>query len=270
MTQEDVRRATEIATPKPGPPKAVETALAAINQPSRVRVIRTWIGTERGDDGKTKVSFVWEPVPKAPGDTSRSGGTAARVSVTAIAPDGSPYFRGKVPDNASPPPTATSASRVTFNAQPGKMQLRLSVEGTDAQVLDSEVREITIPDLTNTMALGTPEVFRARTVRDMQLLRADPKAVPTVSREFLRVERLLIRIPAYGPGGTTPKLTAKLLNRAGTPMTDLPVAASASSPTMLEIDLALAPIAAGEYVIELTAAGESGEVKELLGFRVTG
>ncbi len=272
MTQEDVRRATEIANPKPGPPRAVETALAAINQPSRVRVIRTWIGTERGQDGKTRVTFLWEPVPKAPGDTSRNSDVAARVALTAVAPDGSPYFRGRVPENVPPPSATTSASpsRIVFDAQPGKMQLRLSVEGADRQVLDSEVREITIPDFTTVMAIGTPEVFRARTVRDMQVLKADTKAIPLVAREFLRAERLLVRVPMYGPAGTTPKLTVKLLNRAGTAMSDLLVTPSAVAPGALEVEFALAPLAAGEYLLELTATGESGELKELLGFRVTG
>jgi hypothetical protein len=38
-------------------------------------------------------------------------------------------------------------SRVTFEVNPGKIQLRLSVEGAASQVLDTEVREITVPDL---------------------------------------------------------------------------------------------------------------------------
>jgi hypothetical protein len=53
-------------------------------------------------------------------------------------------------------------------------------------------------------------------------------------------------------------------------MTELAVAPSAASSSVLEIEVPLAPIAAGEYLLELTATGESGEVKELLGFRVTG
>jgi hypothetical protein len=258
---------TAIANPKPGPPKAVESALSAINQPSRTRLIRTWIGTDRGTDGRTKVSFVWEPVPKAPGDTLRTAQTAARVSVTAVAPDGSPYFRGRVPDAA--PAASASSSRVVFDAQPGKMQLRLSVESSDAQVIDSEVREITVPDLTSQTALGTPAVFRVRTARELQELKADAKAVPTAAREFTRTERLLIRVSAYGPAATTPKLTARLLNRAGQPMTDLPVIAAASSDAPSEIDVPLASLSAGEYLLEITAAGESA-AQELVGFRVTG
>ena len=186
-------------------------------------MIRTWIGTERGADGKTKVSFVWEPVPRAPGDTARSSGTPARVAITAVSPEGSPYFRGRVPDQAASP------SRVSFDVAPGKVQLRLSVESADGQVLDSEVREITVPDLTSQLVVGTPEVFHVRTVRDLQQLKADPQALPAVSREFNRTERLLIRLTAYGPAGTTPKLTARLLNRAGQTMSELPVAAAASS-----------------------------------------
>src|SRR5262245_31944047 len=115
MTAADARRADDIANPKPGPPKAVETALATIQQPSGMRVIRTWIGSDRAVDGKTKVSFVWEAVPRTPGDSSRLG-PPARVSLTAVAPDGSPYFRGRVPDQTAAP------SRATFDANPGKVQ----------------------------------------------------------------------------------------------------------------------------------------------------
>src|SRR4029078_10120179 len=94
--------------------------------------------------------------------------------------------------------------RVTFDVAPGKMQLRVSVEGASSQVLDTEVREITVPDLTGAQTLlGTPELFRARTVRELQQLKADANAVPQAAREFSRTDRLLIRVPVYGPGGTT-------------------------------------------------------------------
>src|SRR5205085_8882082 len=57
LTPEDAARAT--APPKLGPPKPVEAALATVSTPVRARLVRTWIGTARGENGKTKVTFVW-------------------------------------------------------------------------------------------------------------------------------------------------------------------------------------------------------------------
>jgi hypothetical protein len=146
----------------------------------------------------------------------------------------------------------------------------VSVEGTSAQVLDSETREISVPDLTSPQtALGTPEVFRARTVREQQQLKTDADAVPVASREFSRSDRLLVRIPAYGPGNTTPTVTAKLLNRDGQAMSELPVSPGAA-PSVPQVEVPLAGLAPGDYVLELTATGAGGEAKQLVGFRVTG
>jgi VWFA-related protein len=266
-TAADAARA--LAPPKAEAPKAVDMAVAAIVTPSRARVVRTWIGTERGANGKTKVTFVWEPVARVAGDAARATDAPARVSLTAVAPDGSPYFRGRVPETASATPL-TTASKISFDAQPGKMQLRVSVEGAGADVLDSEIREIVVPDLTapQTM-LGTPAVYRGRTVPDYQRLKADPQATPTAAREFSRTERVFIRVVAYAPGSSTATVTAKLLNRAGQPMADLTVSPPAGTGHSRDIDLALASLPPGEYVVEITAAGEGEPVKELVGFRVT-
>ena len=281
LTPQDAARA--LAPPKLGPPKPVEAALnAATARPSRASVVRTWIGTSRGDNGKTRVTFVWEPLPKMPGDRPRE--EPARVQVTAISPDGAPYFRGRVPTTAplvasagatgtaaaAAAPTPKAPQRVTFDVNPGKMQLRLSVEGADSQVLDTETREIVIPDLTAAQPLmGTPAVFRARTAREFQALRAATDAVPLAGREFNRVEHLLIRVPTYGPGGTAPPIHARLLNRGGSPMNDLQVE-PAPSPSEQQIDLPLAALPSGEYVVEIRVGDKDGDAKELFAFRVTG
>jgi len=280
LTREETARA--LAPPKNEPPKAVEAALASIARPSRAAVVRTWIGTSRGENGKTRVTFVWEPVPKTPGDAPSHIGDPARVSLMAVGAAGDPIFRGRVPDMAlastSPSTTAGAAaggaptrpSRVTFDAAPGKMQLRVSVEGTGSQVLDTEVRDITVPDLTSAQTvLGTPAVFRARTVRELQQLKADPDAVPVPGREFSRSDRMLIRVPAYGPGGTSPKLTVHLLNRAGSAMIEL-TAGPAPAQTEQMIDVPLTGLAPGEYVVEIKADGDGANAQQLVGFRVTG
>src|SRR4051812_27200690 len=171
LNREEVARAT--APAKAAPPKPVEAAIAnAVVRPSRASVMRSWVGMSRGENGKTRVTFVWEPLPKSAGD--RPHEEPARVSLMAIAPDGSPSFRGKVPDatvaSATPVPApggaaaARGPSRVSFEVPPGKIQLRISVEGAASQVLDSETREISVPDLTSGQAtLGTASVLRART-----------------------------------------------------------------------------------------------------------
>jgi hypothetical protein len=221
------------------------------------------------------VTFVWEPVARVAGDRDARAETPARVMLTAVAPDGSPSFRGRVPETASAPPGPAAAgaaavvgSRVTFEVPPGRLQLRMSVEGSGSQVLDSDSREIAVPDLTAPRPqFGTPEVIRARTARDYQQLKADLNAVPTVGREFVRTDRLLIRIPVYGPGATTPALSVHLLNRSGQAMSELPSTPSAP-PGPQVIDLPLAGLPAGEYIVEIKTV--DGEATELVGFRITG
>ena len=276
LTAEETARAT--AKPKLGPPKAVTDALASVSRPSRTQVIRTWIGTSRGENGKTKVTFVWEPTAHTAADGQRD--QPVRVSLMAVGADGAPYFRGKIPEGVvasaangtAAPAVPRAASRVVFEVPPGKMELRVSVEGTSSQVLDTEMREVTVPDLTApTTTLGTPAVYRARTVRELQQLKADPDAAPIALREFSRTDRLFVRVPAYAAGGSTPKLTARVLNRAGDPISELPIAAATAGGDP-QIDLALSAFPPGEYILEIKAAGDgaASESRELVGFRIVG
>jgi VWFA-related protein len=280
LTAEDAARAA--APPKPGPPPAVTRALTSILEPPRGRPIRTWIGTARGEDGKTRVTFVWEPIPAPPGT---SGPEPVRVSLVAAGASGRPFFRGRVPEagpasgapsgantapTGSPVPEAVGGpSRVVFDADPGKMELRIAAEGANAQVLDSDVRAVDVPDLTAAqVALSTPRVFRARTARDFRLFSASPDAVPTATREFSRNDRLLIRFDAYGPGGTAPTTSARLLNRAGQPMVTLSVEPGTAEAPGPFVDLPLGSLASGEYLVEIRASGEGGDAAELIPIRV--
>jgi VWFA-related protein len=278
LTREEM--AMSKATPKAPPPPAVTAALANVansSAASRARSIRTWIGTSRGENGKTRVTLVWEPMPRRPGDPPMpENQQPARVAVTAVGSDGTPYFRGRVPDAAlasrgSATETGSSArgpSQVVFETPPGPLQLRLSVEGASAGVIDSEIRELAVPDLTKTTtSLGTPAVYRARTPRELQQMKGDPQAVPATTREFSRTDRIFVRIPVYGAGG--PSLSVHLLNRTGQPMSEVPAAPPAQPSGDSTIDVPVAGLAPGEYVLEIKATGEGGEAKELVGFRVT-
>jgi len=76
---------------------------------------------------------------------------------------------------------------------------------------------------------------------------------------------LLVRVPAYGPGGTTPELSVHLLNRAGQAMNELKAEVSPRTGEQ-QIDLPLAALPPGEYVLEI----KTSDATELVGFRVTG
>ncbi|HEY7289352.1 MAG TPA: VWA domain-containing protein [Vicinamibacterales bacterium] len=274
MTAADTARAL---SPPKLTPKPVEKALtAATTRPSSADVVRTWIGTSRGENGKTRVTFVWEPLPKTPGDASAHRDPPARVALMAVAPDGSPFFRGKVEGGSGSlgGPSAVASPKggiVTFDVNPGKVELRVSVEGSASEVLDTTTRELTVPDLTAPQAtLGTPAVFRARTLKDFNEMKTDATALPVASREFSRTDRVLIRVPAYGPGAAPPKLSVHLLNRGGQPMSELPTtAAPGTGEQQLEVPLSV--LAPGEYVVEIKASTDGGgDAQELVAFRVTG
>jgi hypothetical protein len=90
--------------------------------------------------------------------------------------------------------------------------------------------------------------------------------VPSASREFRRTDRLVIRFDAYAPAGT-PEVSAKLLNRAGQAMVDVPVSTQATGSTH-QIDLPLASMAPAEYLVEINAKGEAGNARQLIAFRL--
>jgi VWFA-related protein len=261
---EDVARAN--APKAPEAPSAVATALNDLVAPRRDRSAHFWVGTARGLNGMTHVTFSWEPVPATPGQ--RAEEPAARVALTALAPDGRPVFRGRVPEEIAATPGAPKGGSVSFDVPPGRVELKMVVEGARGQVLDTSGRDVTAPDFsTVTMSFGTPRVFRVRTIPELQVLKAKPDAVPTTEREFSRTDRLYIRVEAYAPGGLTPPITARLLNRVGQSMSDLPVRQTPGRPS--EVELALSPLAAGEYLIELNAKSEGGSTaQELVAFRV--
>jgi VWFA-related protein len=272
-TADDVARAT--AAPRPEAPPAITAALSTLAEPARGRAARFWVGTAPGSAGKTKVTFVWEPVPPAPGEARAAEAAAARVVLTATAVDGRPLFRGRIPDDgtgdaaaAAPvsaaPGTGASAS---FEAPPGQLQVRMTVESARGQVIDSATRELTLPDFTQVqLSLGTPRVYRARTAREAQAIRANADALPAVGRVFSRAERLLLRTTAHAPGGQTPTYSARLLNRNGDRMSDVPVQVSPTGSA--EIDLQLSSLAAGDYLIEVNATTDSGTAQEVVAFRV--
>lgn len=260
----------------PSPDDALRARLLArANEPKPVPepprrsspLIRPWFGIARGASGKTEVDFVWEPASRVPGDRSRLS-QPAKLTLQAFAADGSQVFEGVVKASGSGGPDVSGDSmRATFQTAPGRLRLRMAIEDAAARPLDTDVRDLVVDPMTAPIALGTPEVFRARNARDLRTFMADPEAVPVAAREFSRIERLLIRVPAYSPDGQ-PNVTARLASRAGS-MRDIEVTPG-PSPDRFQIDLPLAGLASGEYVIQLRVASSGeGEARADVSFKVT-
>ena len=286
FTADEAARAS--APPKPEAPRAVTAALNSIAEPERGRPARFWIGTSRGENGLTRVTFSWEPVPPLPGSRDASA-APARVALTASSTDGRQLYKGSVPDGpaateaapggsgaapsgapaggVAPAPVSLPAAAVSFEAPPGQAQLRIVVEGSKGQVIDSVTREVTLPDFTRVqVSLATPRVYRGRTPREIAAFKSNPSAVPTADREFSRTDRILIRTEAYTPGGAVPELTARLLNRGGGKMADVPVQPGERGAG--DFELPLSSLAAGDYLIEINATSASGTAQELIAFKV--
>jgi hypothetical protein len=110
------------------------------------------------------------------------------------------------------------------------------------------------------VVLGDPLLFRATTS-----LRAPLR--PAADRQFRRTERAHVEWPVLR---ALDQRTARLLDRRGQPL-PLSVALTErpdGDRLMAAVDLPIAPLADGDYVIELVAASQGVTERKLLGIRV--
>ena len=136
------------------------------------------------------------------------------------------------------------------------VSVRLSPEaGSDLAMTDT-VR-VTVPD--RAAPIGEAVIWRRGPSTGPQYLRtADPR--------FQRSERLRLEYATPSDGSAT--ATARLLDRAGKPI-QVPVAITSRADTVAGVrwivaDATLAPLAAGDYAVELTFGGTT----QVTGFRI--
>ena len=258
LTETDIARV--LAPAKPEIPKAVDLALATLAEPTRGRLVRTWVGARRGDNGKTRLTFVWEPIGANQSQRSES---ASQIMLMAMS-DSAAYFRGEVPARSD-----STLPRADFDADPGEIELNVAIEDQYGDVLDRAVEEFVVPDLTGPdLALSTPAVMRAQNAIEFRRVVADANTLPTAGRHFRRTDQLLVRGEVYTPGNAPADVSAQLLNRQGSSMIELPVERSADG--RYELSLQLAPFPRGDYVIEISAASGDDTATALVPFRIQG
>jgi VWFA-related protein len=243
------------------PPAAARTMLALPFRPAHSSpYIRPWIGMSRGSEGTTRVTLTWEAAAAPPRNQR-----IASITVKALAADGNVLFQRRFGPG--------DAGGAAFETKPGYIALEMAIQSSTGAALDTDYRGVSVPDLqVRKPTIATPQVFRARTAREFVELSANAAALPVASRTFSRAERLLVRVPVYGPDDSTPTVTATLLNRRGIPMRQLPSMPGGLPGDITQFDVQLSSLAPDEYRVELVAghaAGPNAEARELIVFRVT-
>ena len=158
---------------------AVAEALARLLPADVPRAVDVWTGTTPLENGRTAVTVAWT----ARRQTSNPEHLPVAVSVVATA-DREAIFQGPV-----------SIGGTSFEAPPGPLQLAIAMTDAAGEVVDREQRLLQVPDPASTrLALSTPVVFRARTLKESR----EPRLPVHAGREFERTDRVLIRFVTFG------------------------------------------------------------------------
>jgi VWFA-related protein len=263
ISPEEMERA--MAAVKPPIPEDVNSALnvlATSASSARRQPVSLWLGAMKGPAEKALVTFVWEA-----GDASAA--PSERVDYLTITAEsrGETVYTGRVDRDAS---VLTPSGKVSFETPAGTVRVRADLTHASGRRLESADVTLEVPDFSSAQPqITTPFVFRGRTARDLQQLRASPSPMPTTARTFSRQERILLRFAAYGPGGTTPALTMKVLNNQGTSMASMPPPTLTKDQTF-ETEFSLGGFPPGEYVIEIIADVNGTTSRKLLAIRISG
>jgi VWFA-related protein len=235
-------------------PADVTSAMAVLSAARAERMVDVWVGAERGADGEPAVTVAW--TPRAP--AGRGADSTRTVSVAVKGAGGDRSFDARL-----------DAGALSFPSPSGAVQLQTTVRDANGNILDEDRRPFSVPDLSATdLAIGAPLVLRARTVSDAKAIAGARQAVPFAGREFIRTDHLFVRFSVYGAAAFEADVSARLTSKAGTTLLELPVAKMAGAETAYQIDLPLASIARGDYLIAVAAAHGEERTRALVPLRV--
>jgi len=109
---------------------------------------------------------------------------------------------------------------------------------------------------------------RFLSARSVEITTAAGEATPFAGREFIRTDRLFLRFAVYGTVASAADLSAQLTTRTGATLMTLPVAPMPGAGTRFQMDVPLASIARGDYLIAVTAVHGDEHARALVPVRV--
>jgi VWFA-related protein len=228
-------------------PQPITQARTQMTPANSHRPIELWAGFAT-TEAEPQVTVAW---------AARSGFTGAEepawIEVEASV-NGERVYQGRV-----------DASSVSFRAAAGELVVTATARNADGDMLDRDQRVLTIPTSgAAPLALSTPVVMRARTPNELKALDAGTGSA-AATRDFVRSDRLRVRITPFGAAAKNAILKAVLLGPRGARLVDLPIRATGG---YHEVDLPLASIAQGEFLIRLEALSDEHKAEALVAFRV--
>jgi hypothetical protein len=264
LTEDEARAMS--AAPKPGPAAEVASALeelTAVVAPSTRKPTSYLLASSRGTGERSRVTLVWEISAAAQDPADK----VSQIVATITSAVGDEVYKGTL----SADPATRQAGQVTFDAPPGTLKLRMVAQNARGQRVDQDDFTYDVTDFTSaSVQISTPLLFRARTARDITQLRGGSAGLPEPGRQFSRTERLLMRFDAYGPGGSAPKVTLRLLNREGGQVAPLPDPTLVPSTSTYETEIVLAPLPPAEYLFEISVTIGEDTVKKLVALKIVG
>ena len=243
------------ASPKPAPDPVLSSALAALVPLDKGRPIDVWIGSAPTADRRAEVQLVWEALAPA----KQRG--ASVLEVEPLTREGGA--------SGSPQTIAVSGSTsvARFLLEPGPASLRMILRSADGTELDRWTDRLVVPDYNDAaVELGTPRVYRTRTLLETRRFDAGAESAPVVSRRFSRSDRLVIDVPWMAPSGV-PELSARLTSRDGTALVALPLASTDAG--RARIVLPLVNLAPSTYVVRVDATMGDERTTQQVAFTVS-
>jgi VWFA-related protein len=249
----DIERA-RVEAAAAAPPSDVANAFASLTPAASPRQVDIFTGLTPIGDGRMQVTLAWTRRASA---SAGPRNAAARVTVTAKGKD--VVFDGDVKPDGT-----------TFDTEATNLQLAFTVLSADGEVLDRETRTMDGSAMAGSaVVFGTPVVYRATTAAQTRAMQdAAPIAPIHADREFVRTERVFVRVLLAGSASSTAIVTARLLDRRGATLVSLPVAPLAAVADTWQLELPLGSLGIGEYAIALDADSGPNRATTLTPFRV--
>lgn len=244
-------------------PTEIARAMAALAEPRSGHPARTWVGFSAASPGQTTMAVSWEPETAARADEP----APHTLRLAARDPDGRERFAAALPLVPAPVVGLPAAGAATFDVEPGPLVLQYTLLAGDAAVLDQWSEEIVVPDLARMrLAVTTPRLHVARSALAFRQIGAGAPVAPAAGREFRRGDRVLVRWTVETGADAHPGVAATLLNTRGTVLRALPFGTGSNG--AYELELPVASLAAGDYIVRIEASLSDATVVELVAFRI--